>query len=146
MYKRQLPLDRNDPVNWRASMTPGGNPGALDATSFTGSPTADADGDGASAFLEYALGTSDTAPTSSPVTAPVSLDQTGMIFTFARRLSADDVAYAIESSADLLTWNRATSELLSRTQNDEVVTEAHRIVPASPAPSRLFVRVRATPR
>ena len=55
-------------TNWRISTTAGGTPGTTDATTFTGTANADADADGLSAFLEYVLGTSDSAHTPAPLT------------------------------------------------------------------------------
>ena len=141
-----LPLNRDDPANWRASSANGGNPGSSDSVSFAGSPTADADQDGVSAFLEHALGTSDTAAESGRAAVPLARDASGVFFTFTRRLVADDVLYAVEVSSDLVSWTTAATEVVDRTQNGNVLTETHRIVSPAPSGPTLFGRLRATSR
>ena len=53
-------------ASWRTSTAIGGNPGATDATTFTGTPLADADADGLKMLAEYFLFTSDTNGASGP--------------------------------------------------------------------------------
>ncbi|MDB6155212.1 MAG: exported protein of unknown function [Chthoniobacteraceae bacterium] len=140
-----LALDRGNPDGWRASTAAGGNPGGSDATVFTGSATADADSDGLSDFLEYALGTSSTVPNAPDAATSLSPDASGVLFTFTRRPSADDVRYAIETTTDFQTWGPASAQLLRRSLVGGIPTEAYRIVPPASAP-RLMVRLRVTKR
>jgi hypothetical protein len=99
----QLGLD--DPAAWRTSATTNGTPGGTDATLFAGDPLADTDQDGLSALVEYALGTSDTDPSSGPGAIIWGFDPQGS-FTlgFPRNLRADDVTLRAEFSIDLLNW------------------------------------------
>ncbi len=64
-------LAHNDPAEWRASSSPNGNPGGSDGYTYNiwaagypgiGNRDADADGDGFSNHLEYALATDPTLP------------------------------------------------------------------------------------
>ena len=65
---------------------------------------ADLDGDGMSALLEYAFGTSDAEAGVSSVT--FSVDASGnLVLSYPRNLAADDVSFVIETSEDLKTWS-----------------------------------------
>ena len=93
-----------DPASWRASVAIGGSPTGSDATLFSGDPDVDADSDGLSAFLEYALGSNDL--TFSPEFMPTGniqlLDDgthTGtqaeyLTLSFSRNLAAEDVVFS----------------------------------------------------
>ncbi len=96
--------DPNVAAHWRVSAVPGGTPGSTDATIFTGSPTADADLDGLTALLEYALGTSDTVPTPSPI-----IVGPGIIISVPRSLTAEDVALVPQISSSLTSWSTAVA-------------------------------------
>ena len=90
-------------VSWRSSALPGGSPGESDALAFEGEAEADNDGDGMSAFLEYALGSSDLVAGGSRIA--VSNEDSGqLLIRYSRRLAADDALVSIEVSEDLLTW------------------------------------------
>lgn len=91
---------------WRTSMTLGGNPGDTDAAVFAGNALDDLDGDGHSALIEYAYGTSDNSwnPATDflvpqgeqePLTNPLP--------------NADCAIVELESSDDLVNWTSATS-------------------------------------
>ena len=98
------------PANWRASSVMGGNPGAADATLFTGIATADIDLDGCNALTEYALGTSDTDATDRPQFI-FSRDGGGsLVITFVHPEAADDVAIHGLESSNLSTWTDAVGE------------------------------------
>jgi hypothetical protein len=104
--------DHSNPLNWRASLSP--NPGAGDATTFTGTPGEDADHDGLDALLEYFFGSNPAVP--SPSVLPVLIRQPdgSAQFTFTKSLTADDVAWEVQSGGDLEGWSAATAALISR--------------------------------
>ena len=91
---------------WRRSTEAGGNPGTSDAIAFSGSPTADADGDGFIALMEYAFGTSDTDASSFPPPLAILQDPgTGLWqAAFSTVAGADDVEITPEASINLSTW------------------------------------------
>jgi hypothetical protein len=51
-----LAAEPGDPAGWRLSSTSGGNPGTTDARTFSGNPTADANGNGQEDLLDHAFG------------------------------------------------------------------------------------------
>ncbi|YCM42966.1 CotH kinase family protein [Verrucomicrobiaceae bacterium 227] len=108
------PEQRPDPSlasSWRASAYPGGSPGGSDGTTFVGNAAEDADSDGASALVEYALGGSDAVRGGPLFTIEASVSGDLHLF-FSRNLSADDVKISIESSGDLGTWNNVVDASL----------------------------------
>ncbi len=91
--------------DWRPSTLAGGNPGATDALAFTGTPGADADGDGFSALVEYAFGTSDADATSQPPAPVFSVSVDGsLIITYATLKNADDVVTEVQTGTGLNDW------------------------------------------
>ncbi|RYD25054.1 MAG: lamin tail domain-containing protein [Verrucomicrobiaceae bacterium] len=91
-----------DEYIWRVSLQNGGNPNASDAAPFTGLPLADIDGDGIPALLEYAFGTSDADPSSSPAAAQITWHGDGTVSaTFATRPNADAVIITPETTSSL---------------------------------------------
>jgi hypothetical protein len=98
--------DHGEAMNWRSSSDPGGNPGTTEATAFAGNPDDDLDGDGMSAFLEHALGTSDAQPGDAGgnfFLAP-GLEDNAIHYSFVKSGTADDVVYDIQHSLDLAGW------------------------------------------
>ena len=78
------------------------NAGELSDASVSG-PQGDPDGDAYVNLVEYALGMSPRAATSTA--APeVGVDATHWIFTYSKPADRPDVAYAVEVSTDLVTW------------------------------------------
>lgn len=133
-------LDPADPASWRPSVTMGGTPGASDATTFAGTPSDDSDGDGASDFLEYALGSSSMNPASLPQCSGEFVNGDFLV-TFTRAAAADDAAVTPELSPDMITWT-PTLRLQSRTPTASgQMTEVWKC--PAPLPSRLYVRLRA---
>ena len=145
--------DHADPSSWRSSVAAGGSPGGSDAVDFgAGDPDADFDGDGASAWIEHALGTSDgDAGDQASPSAGVGSDGLGsfQILTFTRNLAADDVLYEVEISSDLSDWRSGAGEVefLSSTNNgDGTTTEIYRAVELVGAHASSFMRLRVTQR
>ncbi len=155
------PADHNSPLSWRTSEQPNGNPGTSDATTYAAwkaangvpSDTADTDGDGLTAFAEYAHGrspaTADSADTltSAIVTYPDGAGTSDhLTVTFRQRLSADDVAFTVETSSSLATgsWNAATTELVGSSHNgDGTASVTYRVItPWNASADRTFIRVR----
>ena len=103
---RILRTPDNDPAlpgSWRSSVTSSGSPGTSDAVAFTGDPDADNDGDGLSALLEHALGSSD-AITNSNTAELFHLATEPFALTLQQNLAADDIVWTIEESIDLASW------------------------------------------
>ena len=130
--------DHADPLQWRPSAESHARPGQSDALAFTGDPAADRDGDGWSAFAEYALGTSDTEAKRDPWTV------TAGEFRITRRANADDAQWIVETSDDLHQWNSDPSRY-RRTSTpgpaSSLVHETYRLDP-QPAPNTRFLRIR----
>jgi hypothetical protein len=130
--------DYSQPANWRASSLPGGTPGTGDATTFAGDPAADVDGDGLSARLEYALGTSDSNAADGE--SVLRWDAATGTLILVRALAADDAILTLESSSDLSTWDQSwTMTRRLRTTNGQ---EELRYTPPPDAASRAFLRAR----
>ncbi|MEJ6561956.1 MAG: lamin tail domain-containing protein, partial [Akkermansiaceae bacterium] len=94
--------------NWQASAVSGGTPGAPDSIAFSGVAAADDDGDGVSALLEFALGTSDKV--AGDAGDAISFDVGGN-FRVQRRAGVVGVSLEIETSTDLVTWQSADAML-----------------------------------
>jgi Lamin Tail Domain len=92
---------------WRASTASGGNPGSSDALVFSGDPLADADGDGHSALLEYAFGTSDAVFNAPELFLTPSGGVDPPVYTPLP--NADAVILSLESSSDLVNWTAGVS-------------------------------------
>ena len=102
--------DHSQPTSWRASVDFNGTPGGDDSVLFTGVATADEDGDGFNAFLEYALGSDDGSSSSLP---SLSLDREASdglddFFTVSFRinLAAVGLQFSLQGSNDLIGWTR----------------------------------------
>lgn len=93
--------DHTVPANRRASLVAGGTPDTSDATTFTGTATADTDGDGLNALLEYGLATSNTDASQGRTAYTLTPVSGGFDFTYQRPSAVDDIAYALQASTDL---------------------------------------------
>ena len=127
----------------------GGTPGGSDALHFSGDPAADADGDGLSALVEYALGSSDSDSTSgADATSSGSVEIGGAsyaTFSYQSNLAAEDVNRSVESSGDLETWTDADAQLveLSSVVNpDGTVTKTLRLATPLTDDSKQYFRLR----
>ena len=137
-------LGLDSPAAWRASADANGSPGGTDSTVFNGIPSADVDGDGWPALLEYALGTSDNDPSSGPGALTAGLDALGnFTLTFPRNLHADDVTLVVDASEDLLIWYEA-GLIATENMGSGIARETWGIQAlGKPA---MFLRLRAVPR
>ncbi|MDA7934673.1 lamin tail domain-containing protein [Akkermansiaceae bacterium] len=112
------PNDFNSPASWRPSLEVGGNPGGSDSTTFSGDPDVDADGDGVSAYGEYALGTDDSIANDANSLTTFLINENGhWEFTFPQALTADDAIASVEISNDLAAWNASTPVEASLTKS-----------------------------
>ena len=98
--------DHADPGNWRASVLPGGSPGATDTTRFAGTPTADANGNGQVDLFDYAFGGVLSDPVQGIIltleAVPQGLSsQEHLVITFPRMLAAEDARVSLESADSL---------------------------------------------
>lgn len=102
----------------------------------------DFDHDGISNRLEYALNGDPLAPSTSPW--PVgAVDGSGfMTLEFTLQAGASDVAYFVEFSTDLATWQANGSRVASVDHGDGTLTEMWRAPAAIPAGQRMYGRVR----
>ena len=142
----------NAPENWRSSSITDGTPGTGDAgPAFTGVPTADADGDGFSALMEYSLGTSDslTNPDAGLAASSPPLPGGLPLFSYTRAAAADDTLLVPQIASDLSTWNSGTDWL--QPVSEVVLPDGRIRVTLAPGPGfpvgqRAFFRLRTTPR
>ncbi len=129
----------NSPASWRPSAKPGGAPGVADSTWFTGDPAADEDGDGHTALVEYALGTSDSSSSSVPQLAMSQESSGALVLKVVHPVAVDDVVIDALESTDLVTWNPAM--LLSQARTGDGVN--HRTTWMSNATgNRVFLKLR----
>ena len=138
--------DPEKPAQWRRSRSPGGSPGAGSRKVFSGIPDADRDGDGRSALLEYAYGTSDQDRSDRHHGLAVRRSEGGFLEVFFPRDSAaEDVLIEIEVSEDLLQWRTLDAVELRGPRSvtpEEIPKERWRV--GRPGPGLQYVRVRAS--
>lgn len=107
---RVLPRDLGEDLAaaWRPSAVAGGTPGGTDAVVFAGDAGEDADGDGLSAMVEFAIG-SDPADRADgpPVLSWLGLEDGGVELRVMRNLLAEGLRIEVEASADLVAWRAA---------------------------------------
>jgi hypothetical protein len=120
---------------------------------FNGTPTADNDGDGLSALLEYSLGGSDSSPGDVPTPAldTTSIDlgqgaQTYLTIQARQNLAADAATLIAEFSSDLVTWTSSSSGVVYMGETVSPTGVAFRRWRAADpitSATRQFLRVRA---
>jgi hypothetical protein len=137
--------------NWRGSGSTTATPGSSDAVSFSGDPLVDLDRDGLSAYLEYALGTSDTDNRAGPGALfpqrqSFVVNASGAEFltlSVTRHAAADDASSTVEFSSDLTTWFDDAEHvvLVSRTRSPSgLVIELWRAKEPIAAQPKQFLR------
>ena len=129
-------------ASWRASVD-AGNPGGTDAEIFSGDPDADSDGDGLSALLEHAFGTSDGNRGDAPSVVVSGVLGDHFEISYSRNLAAEDAVIRVEKSNDLMSWvTDATivpiSEILQGDGTSRVTWQAAALVSAE---DRCFLRI-----
>ena len=119
-------LDHGLGANWRSSAAIGGTPGTSDSVMFAGDPNADADGDGLSAFLEYAFGSiagdAGGSPEAAIVVSTGFLDDDvtpSLNISFRRNVAADDIIIGAQVATDLQGWSDMGTELVSAIANGD---------------------------
>jgi hypothetical protein len=108
--------DHDVGTNWRSSAVQNGQPGAGDGTTFAAwalsqgvsDPGADDDNDGLVNLAEYLLGglprvDSQLVAPRAAIAAFAGTDY--LTYSFRRKLGADDVAFTVQISDNLATWN-----------------------------------------
>ena len=141
--------DHGEGSNWAASAEIGGAPGGSSNVGFAGDP--DVDDDGLSAFIEYALGSSDTqSGDSSIVTGYLDAEIAGVTSTYLsisfllNQHSRNAVDIEAEVSSDLVNWDSMDEIVLVSEvdNNDGTSTVTYRsITPMDEAPQgREFIR------
>ncbi len=146
--------DHNVATNWRASGTSGGKPGQPDGSPYTGSPTADTDGDGVSDFLEWFMGTvgNDAGSHKQPALATATVEVNGtpgsyLTFSFQRSLEIEGATGTPEACTDLIDWENGPALVFvgSTPNGDGTVTDTWRTAdPVGSLPERVFVRLNVT--
>jgi hypothetical protein len=132
--------------NWAKSTVPEGTPGTGE-TIGTNNPDADNDGDGLSAFLEYALGGNDEDASSGQGLIGIGAADSRAVFTYQKNLAANDVTYTLETTSDLINWSNADAsfELVTETDNgDGTAIVAVRWKDAAVPNGEVYIRLRAT--
>jgi hypothetical protein len=140
----------DDGTHWRASIATGGTPGRTDGLPFTGNPDGNADGDALTALAEYALGSSDTDPTSG-ITGNTLLSDPARsgayLYSITRSVIAEDALCTVEMSTTLApgSWISAGASRISAVQSGSTIAEVWSLIPP-PSAASLFVRLRVTQR
>lgn len=114
--------DLSTPLSWRSSVAIGGSPGGDDTVPFVGDPDVDEDGDGESAFLEYAQGSSDQDG-SSVVQVSGRLEtidtEEYVVIEFHRNLAATALTFSVEAALDVVNWVDVSDDfILESTRNN----------------------------
>lgn len=148
------PGSHEDPAEWRASYTANGNPGGGDRMTYAlwaagnagrTNPAEDTDFDGLDNRLEYAL-SGDTGSSSTHRAPDASFSEVSGLdyatLTYTRRSEADDVAFTVQFSDQLLNWNIPATLVTSTENNDGTRTETWRSVDPVSTKDRIFGRVK----
>jgi len=131
-------LDPDKPTSWRPSIAAGGTPGSTGSSTFSGNPTADNDGDGLSALLEYALGLDDAVSNENPLL--LSRQNTTFTLSYPRNLAADDAPLTVEYSTDLSNWSTIDTPLIDA--NYLGTTQIETIPSPQPVEEKGFYRLK----
>jgi hypothetical protein len=139
----RLGIDMNAAANWRPSLADDGAPNLPDGLVFTGSPFADADKDGLSAWAEFALGTSDNVPNVFPMSFGFdALGNPSLTIDYAN--GADAAAPFAEASTDLSAWTIPVHLAYRNLLPNGGIRSIWTVTPP-PSTDRLFFRFRLSP-
>ncbi|MFT4549437.1 MAG: hypothetical protein ACI9MB_003411 [Verrucomicrobiales bacterium] len=143
--------DHSLATNWRPSTAATGNPGNSDASApFAGDPDLDGDTDGRSAFMEHAMGSSDSSPElGSGYSVGIGhfddateTERPYLTISFQRNLAADDVEFEVQVSTGLTDWSALGTLYVSAIYNgDGTETVTYRSVLPLASISREFLRL-----
>ena len=136
-------LVRRPNETWRPSALPGGNPGAGDALPVPALPTDDADHDGYSALIEYALGTSDTDAAATPAITVSILPDGSVTATAPWIIPADAADLAAETSTTLAAWTALPTPSFTVPASGSTGVLTWQLPPTAVPPGRVFFRLRA---
>jgi hypothetical protein len=138
------------PANWRASGQPGGTPGGTDTVPYPANPLADANGNGLSDLIDYALGNGlGSAPIVPAFTAqpnPGGGSPT-LLVTYPISVGAERAVVKVLLSTDLVTWQDGTAHLESVSNQqlgDGRALLTWRVKPPLADEPRLFMRLHVT--
>ena len=146
--------NHNLAASWRGSTASTQMPGDSDAVAFTGDPTADSDGDGYPALIEYLLGTSDSdgrSGSSALAAFPQSFTVNGvaadyLTLTLTRHPAADSAIGTVEASSDITTWFADAAHVVlvnrERTGTGAISETWRAALPITPGENQ-FLRLRA---
>ena len=146
-------LNHGDPLEWRASYLPKGNPGGSDGYTYAiwaagdpllTSPAGDSDKDGFDNRLEYALFGNPASSSTAGRTPSAQFAGGYATLTFTRRTEAQDAAFNVQFSDELMLWNIPASRVSATDNNDGTSTEVWRSTDPVSARPRLFGRVQVT--
>jgi hypothetical protein len=132
-------IDHNNPANWRVSLDLDGNPNTGDAIAFTGISSADLDGDGLNAALEYALGTSDSLKNALPVTL-ANDPLIGFSVSLEHANGTDAAPLEAHASTDLSLWTVPVQLTDRQLLPNGHLLSTWQAVPSGPMPDKLFFR------
>jgi hypothetical protein len=140
--------DPANPRNWRASAAIGGSPGSGEGTTFAGGdPTADIDGDGLSALVEYSLGSNPLIQTSFDHLKIVGQLSGQIDVDLVHAIATDDVILHLEISESLNSWTEPPADLMAevRLPNNQT-RQTWRLTLPAPVGTRHFLRLRVEQR
>lgn len=142
------------PESWRSSAQVGGSPGGANSIPFSGSPAGDSDGDGASDFVEYAMGTAWNSASSTPVLLhSFVVDPAGaspgtyLQFQYRRNLAADGLLLIPQQSENLTAWSAAGIVYQSTANQGDgtAIVTCRSAAPVSGPGVRSYMRVMVSP-
>lgn len=109
MQLTSVTADAAAPESWTASALPHGTPGTGEGKAPPADPDADEDGDGITALLEYAFGTSDRDPSEGSAAFSIQTTATGNNVSVSLDPDVTGITFTLEQSSDLQNWLPSTA-------------------------------------